>query len=252
METIYILYRTTNLVNDKTYIGIHKTNNLDDGYIGSGKALLNAVKKYGKERFKREILEFCNSYDELLELEKLYVNIDWIKDESNYNLKTGGQSSGILSDESKKKISDTLKERYKNDELDRRESIAPYNITDEIKEKISKTLTERYKEQEHNRKEVNPWNKGLKGVQVGWNKGLKLKPMTEEEKEKRSKTLKERWKNQEHHSKGQEPWNKGKKGSQVAWNKGKEMEKIECPYCHKFFDKLNAKKWHFENCKLKN
>jgi hypothetical protein len=76
--------------------------------------------------------------------------------------------------------------------------------------------------------------------------------MTEEEKEKRSKTLKERWKNQEHHSKGVEPWNKGLKGVQEAWNKGIEMEKIECPHCGKMSDKANAKRWHFDNCKLKS
>ena len=81
-----------------------------------------------------------------------------------------------------------------------------------------------------------PWNKGLKGEQVAWNKGLK-QPITEERREK---------------LKGLEPWNKGKKGSQTAWNKGKEMPKIECPHCGKLTDKLNAKKWHFDNCKLKN
>lgn len=249
METFFILYKTTNLVNSKTYIGIHKTNNLDDGYLGSGFALVEAVGKYGKENFKREVLKFCNSYDELLELEKLYVDSDWVKDKSNYNLKTGGQSSGILSDESKNKISHTLKEKYKNGEIviEKRLGIEPWNkglsgvYSEEYKLKISEGLKGR-----------EPWNKGLKGVQVGWNKGLKLEPMTEEEKEKRSKTLKERWKNQEHHSKGVEPWNKGLRGVQEAWNKGIKMEKIECPHCGKLSDKANAKRWHFDNCKEKN
>jgi hypothetical protein len=252
MKIFYILYKTINLLNYKTYIGIHKTNNLDDGYLGSGFALVKAVEKYGRESFKREILEFCNSYDELLELEKVYVDLEWVKDKSNYNLKTGGQSSGILSDESKKKISETLKRRYESGEIDRREGVFRYNITSEIKEKISKTLKERYRNQEHHFKGVEPWNKGLKGVQVGWNKGLKLEPMTDEEKEKRSKTLKERYRNQEHHSKGVEPWNKGLKGVQEAWNKGIKMEKIECPHCGKLSDKANAKRWHFDNCKLKS
>ena len=246
METLYILYKTTNLVNNKTYIGIHKTNNLEDGYLGSGFSLIKAISKYGKENFKREILEFCNSYDELLELEKLYVDLDWVRDKSNYNQKTGGQSAGILSDESKKKISDTLKERYKNGEIfiKRKKGITPWNkglknvYSEECKLKISQSL-----------KGNIPWNKGLKGAQVGWNKGLKLEPMTEEEKEKRSKTLKERYRNQEHHSKGVDPWNKGLKGVQVAWNKGVEMEKIECPHCGKMSDKANAKRWHFDNCK---
>lgn len=109
METFFILYKTTNLINGKTYIGIHKTNNLDDGYLGSGFALTEALEKYGKDNFKREILEFCDSYDELIELEKVYVDIDWVKNKSNYNLKTGGQSVGILSDESKNNIRNTKK-----------------------------------------------------------------------------------------------------------------------------------------------
>lgn len=91
----------------------------------------------------------------------------------------------------------------------------------------------------------------MKGQQVAWNKGLEMGPQSDESKKKKSDTLKKRYETEEHHSKGKEPWNKGKKGCQVAWNKGKEMEKIECPHCGKFCDKLNAKKWHFENCKLK-
>jgi len=70
METFFILYKTTNLLNGKTYVGIHKTNDLEDGYLGSGIALLVAIRKYGKFNFKREILEYCESYDILLELEK--------------------------------------------------------------------------------------------------------------------------------------------------------------------------------------
>jgi hypothetical protein len=62
----YILYETTNLVNGKKYRGIHKTENLEDGYLGSGYALLESVNKYGKENFTREVLRFCESYDELI------------------------------------------------------------------------------------------------------------------------------------------------------------------------------------------
>lgn len=246
MENYYILYETTNLINGKKYRGIHKTSNLEDGYLGSGLALEKSVKKYGKQNFKREILEFCSSYEELLEKEKVYVDDEWVRDKSNYNLKTGGQSAGILSEESKKKISETLKRKYDSGEIIAIGNLGciPWNkdkkgiYSEEHKNKISNALKGR-----------EPWNKGLVGVQQGWNKGLELGPMTEEEKEKRSRTLKERWKTHEHHSKGVEPWNKGKTGLQEAWNKGKEMEKIECPHCSKMVDKGNAKRWHFDNCK---
>jgi len=54
------IYKTTNLINNKIYIGKHKTS-ADDGYLGSGLILSYAVDKYGKENFKREIIEYCSS-----------------------------------------------------------------------------------------------------------------------------------------------------------------------------------------------
>lgn len=52
----HIVYLTTNLVNNKIYIGVHSTYDLNDDYLGSGFALKKAINKYGKEKFKREIL----------------------------------------------------------------------------------------------------------------------------------------------------------------------------------------------------
>lgn len=84
----YVIYKTTNTINGKYYIGKHKTNNLDDGYIGSGRLLLRAVKKYGKENFKTEILETHNNEQDLNEAEKRLVTPNI---ETNYNLCPGGQ-----------------------------------------------------------------------------------------------------------------------------------------------------------------
>lgn len=254
METFYILYETTNLINGKKYRGIHKTNKLEDGYLGSGTAFEMAVKKYGKENFTREILEFCESYDELLEREKIYVDEYWVKDNSNYNLKTGGQSGGILSDDSKSKISETLKRKYASGEIIHKNIGKKFEpLTPSHKESISKTIKYLYLTGNFKGFLIGnePWNKGKKGLQEAWNKGLVMGEMSEEEKLKRSNTLKERYKNQEHHSKGVEPWNKGKKGLQEAWNKGKEMDKVECPHCSKLTDVANGKRWHFDNCKEK-
>ena len=247
---IYFLYKTTNLINNKNYIGIHQTNNLNDGYLGSGLAFKRALKKYGKNNFKREVIKFCSSYEELLDLEKVYVNEVWVKEDSNYNLKTGGQCNGFLSEESKQKISLSLKAKYKSGEITPRMT-APYVATEEQKKQISETLKKRYMENEHNRKGKEPWNKGKKNVQVAWNKGLIFGPLSDDEKKRKSETLKKYYTENEHNRKGKEPWNKGKKNVQVAWNKGIEQPKTECPHCKKMVDKGNGKRWHFENCKLK-
>jgi len=249
MNEYYIIYETTNLINGKKYRGMHKTSNIEDGYLGSGYVFGLAVEKHGKENFNREILEYCSSYEDLIEKEKIYVDEDWVNNKSNYNLKTGGQSHGSLSRDSRKKLSETLKRKYANGEIiSKNKGKSP---RDETKKKISNTLKEKYKKEPHpsigKTKSSGSWEKG----HVTWCKGIKLGPQSEEQKKKKSEKLKELYKNKEHHRKGQSPWNKGLKGSQEAWNKGKKMEQVECPHCGKLSDISNGKRWHFDNCKKK-
>lgn len=94
----HYIYKTTNLLNGKYYIGMHSTNNLEDGYLGSGKYLKRSIKKYGKENFKIEILEFLNNRKELANKEKEIVNEELIKDSLCMNLKLGGVG-GLFSEE---------------------------------------------------------------------------------------------------------------------------------------------------------
>ena len=61
----YFIYKTTNSLNGKYYYGAHSTENINDGYLGSGVALKKAIQKYGKENFYREIVEFCNGENEM-------------------------------------------------------------------------------------------------------------------------------------------------------------------------------------------
>lgn len=68
------VYLTTNLKNGKQYVGSHHTQNENDGYLGSGRIFLKAVKKYGKENFKREILKECDEIIEARKLEEYYIN----------------------------------------------------------------------------------------------------------------------------------------------------------------------------------
>jgi hypothetical protein len=70
---------------------MHSTDNLDDGYIGSGKLLRYSRRKYGDENHRREILEFCSSRNHLKEREKEIVNEELLTDPLNINLKYGGE-----------------------------------------------------------------------------------------------------------------------------------------------------------------
>jgi len=70
LKKYYFLYKTTNKINGRYYIGIHGTNDMDDGYLGSGVFLEKAIKKYGKDNFSRIILKYVNNYEELNKLER--------------------------------------------------------------------------------------------------------------------------------------------------------------------------------------
>lgn len=84
----YTIYKTTNIINGKFYIGKHQTKDLNDGYMGSGKILQRAINKYGKENFVTEILHVCKSEKHMNTLEKILVVPD---KEINYNLCDGGK-----------------------------------------------------------------------------------------------------------------------------------------------------------------
>jgi len=90
----YIIYKTTNKINGKHYTGCHRTDNLDDGYLGSGKYLKHAIQKYGRINFKFEILHNVSSKEEMFELERIIVNEELVNDPMSYNLKLGG--SGVI------------------------------------------------------------------------------------------------------------------------------------------------------------
>src|ERR1035437_8834869 len=125
----FIIYKTTNLINDKYYIGYHQTNNEDDNYLGSGKILKNAIKKHGKENFKKEILFVFKTKEEALLKEFEIINKVVISDKQSYNLKAGGEGgwdyiNDILKNDLNYRLSiqqkalKTLKENYASGKLD--------------------------------------------------------------------------------------------------------------------------------------
>ena len=131
------IYKTTNLINNKFYIGQHKHKTFDVNYFGSGNIITKAIKKYGKSNFKCEIIEKCNNKTNLNNKEIYWIN----KLNPDYNISTGG-TGGNLGNEVNKRISNTLKDHWKTG-------------------KVYHHITSGFK------KGYIPWNKGLKGTFLG-------------------------------------------------------------------------------------
>lgn len=97
----HYLYKITNTINSKYYIGIHSTNNINDGYMGSGILLKKDIKDFGIQYFKKEILYFAESRSELLEKEKEVICINTLSDNLCYNLVFGGGGVKTISEKRK-------------------------------------------------------------------------------------------------------------------------------------------------------
>lgn len=86
----YTVYRTTNLVNDKVYIGIHCTEDPNDSYLGSGYQLRSAIRKYGRDSFKKEVLYIFDNPTEMAAKEAELVTQEFVDRHDTYNLALGG------------------------------------------------------------------------------------------------------------------------------------------------------------------
>lgn len=87
---IYTVYKVTNLVNDRYYIGVHKTANPHDKYMGSGPVIKKAMQKYGLENFTKEILHEFNTEEDAYNKETEILN-ELLSDDKCYNLNVGGK-----------------------------------------------------------------------------------------------------------------------------------------------------------------
>lgn len=111
MKKYFTVYKITNQINGKIYIGVHVTKDIDDGYMGSGKYLKRAQEKYGIENFTKEILEYCDDKDELNEMEYHYIIQFNSINPRGYNLTYGGDggwdyiNKNILTKEKRKETS---------------------------------------------------------------------------------------------------------------------------------------------------
>lgn len=147
------VYITTNLINEKQYIGDHSAYDLNCAYtkryIGSGTGIKNAVKKYGKENFKRDILEFFLTKQEAYNAQELYIKKfnTLYPNGYNNNQKGGYGVTGLSSKEKSIKLSKihkgkTISEKHKNAI---REFMKTFKHTEETKQKMRKPKSEAHK-----------------------------------------------------------------------------------------------------------
>lgn len=90
-NSIYIVYKTTNKINNKYYIGVHHAGTKNGRYLGSGTLLKRAINKYGKENFIRETLFTYYTHQEAYQKEGELVDETKVNDDNCYNIIVGGR-----------------------------------------------------------------------------------------------------------------------------------------------------------------
>jgi hypothetical protein len=100
-KNIHYIYKTTCNVTGKWYVGMRSTDDINDSYMGSGKILRYSIRKHGIDNHTKEILEYCNSREELVLRETEIVTKELISDGKCMNLKEGG-NGGFISNEQQK------------------------------------------------------------------------------------------------------------------------------------------------------
>jgi hypothetical protein len=148
-KKLHFIYKTTNLLTGRYYIGMHSTDDLEDGYLGSGKRLRYSIRKYGEQNHQREILEFIDTREELKFREKEIVSLDEIAKENCMNLVVGGEG-GFSSEqqrENAKKSNERQKELSKNPKWVKKRS-----------KKMTESLNKQYEKGDREKVYFHDWN----------------------------------------------------------------------------------------------
>lgn len=254
----YKITLTQGSLKDHFYFGQHQTNNLDDGYKGRGRKVIDYYKKYPND-FKKEIVGFCNTTEELNKLEYDLIH-PYLNDPMCLNLIDGGRVNTMSeecrnkistshkgkqtwmkgkkhTDATKQRISNIIKEMYENDEIRKNPWLKYRTPHPETGEKISEALYKYYSEHtvsEETRQKLSLVHKGIpvkEEVKQKISNTLKGRHISDDIKEKISNTMKGKLKSEET-KKRMSAAQKGKK----SWLKGK----------HKVWDNKELNIFHWE------
>lgn len=168
-----IIYKTTNLINGKIYVGYDTKN--DQNYFGSGKYYKRAEKKYGKENFRKAIIDSDEDFADLCRKENFWIAFyDARNPAIGYNILPGGEGwCGPRSEETKRKMSESAKGKH---------------YSDETRKKLSAAM------------------KGENHPNYGKSSAMKGKKHSEETKQKMSLAAKGKAKSEEHRSNIRKSW----------------------------------------------
>jgi len=181
----HYLYKTVNKVNGCYYYGMHSTNNLEDGYLGSGTYLKRSMNKYGKQNFELQILKYFNTRRELVEAEKVLITEKILQDKRTYNLVEGGQGfctgSSLKANIRRKELLKENKEWKRNysEKLSTSIKAVKEKLTDKQREEIGKKVREglkkvnfnhaTFKGKKHSEKSKKKISESKKGKDKGLN-----------------------------------------------------------------------------------
>ena len=263
---MYFVYKIENSVNGKYYIGVHKSNDPNDSYMGSGIAIKRAIKKYGIENFTKTILEEFDSADRAYSYEKMIVDPS---SEMSYNMNTGGKGgwdyvnsleieNPMYDPDIAKKVGDAVrKTRESNPE--HYNEISRKNISKaHDARRGQKDTTETVQKRIDSLKEYYTNNDSLlKGITLDLERRQKLSNgWTKEKRKKKSEQQKKRIEDNPEFVKTnlgkkftKETKDKMSDAAKEVWSARKTLV-ITCPHCNKT-GSVNLKRWHFDNCKEK-
>lgn len=251
----YAIYKITNKINGKYYIGKHQTNNLDDGYMGSGILIKRAIKKYGPSNFDKEILFIFDNAEDMNMKEIELVTIDLVEDGYCYNSGVGGQGGphfkGRQHSEQTKEV---LREKSsgKTASLETREKISLSNKNRVVSKYTRKLISNKKIGSSNSTDNNTKISQSLKEYYVSGEvsvyertQDIKKKTSDSMKKYHLSKSADEKKLSEEHKNKISQSV---KEAGVINENVKK---KVICPHCNKEGQELAMKRYHFDNCKKK-
>lgn len=234
------VYKVTNQINGKFYIGVHD-GSIDDNYWGSGKAIKAAIAKYGIDSFTKEIIKECSSKEEAYSLEKELVTPVLIESKMCYNLNVGGKGGWYHVDKrgdnnpmknpiTAKKVSDGIKASMTNEERAKR--------SERMKKMRADGTITKPKGWNHTEESKQKMRDALIG-KPSKRKGVpQSKPDSEETRKNKSLGALRRMEN-------------GFDMGALTRGKTYAMKDKVCPHCGTEGKGGNMSRYHFDNCKKK-